>query len=78
MPFIISWIKLQMGKRMWNYKMLLLSIQCVILLVLSGGVVRRLRMKKCSIDNEKRRKEMKGNTWVEGWFEKCEELKIKP
>ncbi|MES1037529.1 hypothetical protein [Bacillus pumilus] len=21
---------------------------------------------------------MKGNTWVEGWFEKCEELKIKP
>ncbi|MBQ4816960.1 hypothetical protein AB0R75_03005 [Bacillus pumilus] len=21
---------------------------------------------------------MKGNTWIEGWFEKCEELKIKP
>ncbi|WP_342495270.1 hypothetical protein MHH29_11115 [Bacillus sp. FSL K6-0046] len=21
---------------------------------------------------------MKGNTWIEGWFEKCEELEIKP
>ncbi|MEC1143352.1 MULTISPECIES: hypothetical protein [Bacillus] len=21
---------------------------------------------------------MKENTWIEGWFEKCEELEIKP
>lgn len=21
---------------------------------------------------------MKGNTWIEGWFQKCEELEIKP
>ncbi len=21
---------------------------------------------------------MKGNTWIEGWFEKCEEVEIKP
>ena len=67
-----------MGKRLWNANAFTFDSMCH-LACSCGGVVEKIKNEKSvQIDNEKRRKEMKENTWIEGWFEKCEELEIKP